>query len=175
MSFEAAVARPTMAGPVARTLRCLASQGLSSSRSGSLAGLLRLAQPRRPATLGLGLRTAQPGAFGSSRTVTAAASAATAADVATKPQQDAAAAAAAASGNGAFQSSAYPFTEIEAKWQAFWDEHKTFRTPDIHELDTSKPKFYALDMFPYPRCKWTAAVAHPALCTAVGCALCSCG
>ncbi|EFN59055.1 hypothetical protein CHLNCDRAFT_55974 [Chlorella variabilis] len=39
---------------------------------------------------------------------------------------------------------------IEAKWQAFWEEHQTFRTPEFHELDTSKPKFYALDMFPYP-------------------------
>lgn len=45
---------------------------------------------------------------------------------------------------------AYPFTEIEAKWQAFWEEHQTFRTPDFKDLDTTKPKFYALDMFPYP-------------------------
>ncbi|KAI3433717.1 hypothetical protein D9Q98_003525 [Chlorella vulgaris] len=49
-----------------------------------------------------------------------------------------------------YQSAAYPFTEIEAKWQAFWEQHKTFRTPDFKDLDTSKPKFYALDMFPYP-------------------------
>ena len=63
-----------------------------------------------------------------------------------------AAAAAAATAGRPYQSQAYPFTEIEAKWQAFWEEHKTFRTPDFHELDTSKPKFYALDMFPYPRC-----------------------
>ncbi|MGM1046620.1 leucyl-tRNA synthetase [Paenibacillus uliginis N3/975] len=35
---------------------------------------------------------------------------------------------------------------IEPKWQQYWDEHKTFKT---HE-DQSKPKFYALDMFPYP-------------------------
>ena len=49
------------------------------------------------------------------------------------------------------RSSAYPFSEIEAKWQAHWEEHQTFRTPEFHELDTSKPKFYALDMFPYPR------------------------
>ncbi|UNK20014.1 leucine--tRNA ligase [Paenibacillus sp. N3/727] len=35
---------------------------------------------------------------------------------------------------------------IEPKWQQYWDEHKTFKT---HE-DPSKPKFYALDMFPYP-------------------------
>ncbi|CAA7402181.1 unnamed protein product [Spirodela intermedia] len=42
----------------------------------------------------------------------------------------------------------YPFDEIESKWQRYWEEHKTFRTPD--EVDTSKPKFYCLDMFPYP-------------------------
>jgi len=44
----------------------------------------------------------------------------------------------------------YPFPEIEAKWQKYWADNKTFRTPDIKDLDTSKPKFYALDMFPYP-------------------------
>ena len=36
---------------------------------------------------------------------------------------------------------------IEPKWQKFWEEHQTFRT-DV--WDFSKPKFYALDMFPYP-------------------------
>ncbi|PFZ11058.1 leucine--tRNA ligase [Bacillus pseudomycoides] len=36
--------------------------------------------------------------------------------------------------------------EIEKKWQVYWEENKTFRTPD----ETEKPKFYALDMFPYP-------------------------
>ncbi|GJP73364.1 hypothetical protein CLOP_g4089 [Closterium sp. NIES-67] len=46
------------------------------------------------------------------------------------------------------QSSAYPFTEIEGKWQAHWEERQTFRTPD--DVDTSKPKYYVLDMFPYP-------------------------
>ena len=40
----------------------------------------------------------------------------------------------------------YNFTEIEKKWQNYWDEHKTFYT-DV--WDFSKPKFYALDMFPY--------------------------
>jgi leucyl-tRNA synthetase len=35
---------------------------------------------------------------------------------------------------------------VEARWQRFWDEHKTFRTPDT----SPKPKFYILDMFPYP-------------------------
>ena len=43
---------------------------------------------------------------------------------------------------------AYPFKEIEKKWQTYWDEHKTFRTPD--RIDTSKPKYYVLDMYPYP-------------------------
>ncbi len=36
--------------------------------------------------------------------------------------------------------------EIEPKWQGYWEENKTFKTED----ETSKPKFYALDMFPYP-------------------------
>ncbi|MGO4788145.1 leucine--tRNA ligase [Paenibacillus sp. 2KB_20] len=35
---------------------------------------------------------------------------------------------------------------IEPKWQQYWDENKTFKTEDT----SSKPKFYALDMFPYP-------------------------
>ena len=36
---------------------------------------------------------------------------------------------------------------IEPKWQKFWEDHQTFRT-DV--WDFSRPKFYALDMFPYP-------------------------
>ncbi|MBL7966462.1 MAG: leucine--tRNA ligase [Prolixibacteraceae bacterium] len=40
----------------------------------------------------------------------------------------------------------YKFWEIEPKWQQFWEEHKTFKT----ENDFSKPKYYVLDMFPYP-------------------------
>ena len=42
----------------------------------------------------------------------------------------------------------YPFQSIEAKWQSFWDARKTFRTPE--KPDATRPKFYALDMFPYP-------------------------
>jgi len=42
----------------------------------------------------------------------------------------------------------YPFKDIEAKWQRYWEEQRTFRTPD--DVDTSKPKYYVLDMFPYP-------------------------
>ena len=48
------------------------------------------------------------------------------------------------------QSTAYPFTAIEEKWRRYWEDNQTFRTPDFKDLDTSKPKFYALDMFPYP-------------------------
>ena len=41
----------------------------------------------------------------------------------------------------------YNFREIEQKWQDYWDENKTFYTG---VWDFSKPKYYALDMFPYP-------------------------
>jgi leucyl-tRNA synthetase len=46
----------------------------------------------------------------------------------------------------------FPFDEFEPKWQARWDAEKTFRTPNPGEadFDASKPKFYVLDMFPYP-------------------------
>ncbi|MBQ9345212.1 MAG: leucine--tRNA ligase [Kiritimatiellae bacterium] len=43
---------------------------------------------------------------------------------------------------------AYPHGEIEAKWQQYWDEHQTFRTPE--RPTPGKPKKYILDMFPYP-------------------------
>jgi leucyl-tRNA synthetase len=43
---------------------------------------------------------------------------------------------------------AYPFKDVEAKWQAQWESQATFRTPA--KVDTSKPKYYVLDMFPYP-------------------------
>src|SRR5947209_15375931 len=35
---------------------------------------------------------------------------------------------------------------VEPRWQRYWDEHQTFRTPDTSD----KPKYYILDMFPYP-------------------------
>ena len=41
----------------------------------------------------------------------------------------------------------YNFNEIEKKWQDYWDKNETFKT-DV--WDFSKPKYYALDMFPYP-------------------------
>ena len=40
----------------------------------------------------------------------------------------------------------YKFNEIEAKWQKYWAEHKTFSA----KTDPSMPKYYVLDMFPYP-------------------------
>ncbi len=40
----------------------------------------------------------------------------------------------------------YNFKEIEARWQKYWAENKTFKA----EEDDSKPKYYVLDMFPYP-------------------------
>ena len=42
--------------------------------------------------------------------------------------------------------SEYDFSAIERKWQRYWLEHKTFRTDDA----APGPKFYCLDMFPYP-------------------------
>ena len=41
----------------------------------------------------------------------------------------------------------YNAAEIEKKWQKYWEEHETFKT-DV--WDFSRPKYYALDMFPYP-------------------------
>ena len=40
----------------------------------------------------------------------------------------------------------YNFNEIEAKWQKYWSENQTFKA----ENQSDKPKYYVLDMFPYP-------------------------
>ena len=40
----------------------------------------------------------------------------------------------------------YDFLKIEPHWQTFWEENRTFQSTD----DSSKPKYYVLDMFPYP-------------------------
>ena len=48
------------------------------------------------------------------------------------------------SGDGARHD--YDFKAIEAKWQKYWDEHQTFKTVERPE----QPKYYILDMFPYP-------------------------
>ena len=41
---------------------------------------------------------------------------------------------------------AYDYHSIEKKWQAFWEKNKTFKT----DISSVKPKYYLLDMFPYP-------------------------
>ena len=40
----------------------------------------------------------------------------------------------------------YNFKHIETKWQKLWEQRKTYQV----EVDNSRPKFYVLDMFPYP-------------------------
>jgi leucyl-tRNA synthetase len=46
----------------------------------------------------------------------------------------------------------YPFPDFEPKWQQIWDEQKTFgiANPGEPGFDPAKPKFYVMDMFPYP-------------------------
>ncbi len=52
---------------------------------------------------------------------------------------------------------AYNFNKIEKKWQHFWQQNKTFKAEDC---DASKPKYYVLDMFPYPSAQGLH-VGHP--------------
>ena len=40
----------------------------------------------------------------------------------------------------------YRHKDIEQRWQQYWKENNTYKT----EIDNDKPKFYVLDMFPYP-------------------------
>ena len=46
----------------------------------------------------------------------------------------------------------YPFDQFEPKWQSYWSENKTYGTPSPGDegFDASKPKYFILDMFPYP-------------------------
>ncbi len=46
----------------------------------------------------------------------------------------------------------YPFDQIEPKWQTLWDERRAYRTSNPGEpgFDPARPKYYILDMFPYP-------------------------
>ena len=46
----------------------------------------------------------------------------------------------------------YPFSDFESKWQQRWAETEAYRMPNPGEanFDASKPKYYVLDMFPYP-------------------------
>ena len=49
-------------------------------------------------------------------------------------------------------SKAYPFSEFEPRWQAVWESERTFRAPNPGDagFDPTRPKYYVLDMFPYP-------------------------
>src|SRR5215218_3022309 len=40
----------------------------------------------------------------------------------------------------------YNFNQIEKKWQQYWNQHQTFKV----NIDPNRPKYYVLDMFPYP-------------------------
>ncbi|KAF8822839.1 leucyl-tRna synthetase (LeuRS2), partial [Cardiosporidium cionae] len=51
-------------------------------------------------------------------------------------------------GNISCSDTFYPFSTIESKWQEVWDEKQMYKTPV--EKFPKKPKFYVLDMFPYP-------------------------
>ena len=51
----------------------------------------------------------------------------------------------------------YNFKEIEQKWQKYWQENRTFAAKDC---DSSRPKYYVLDMFPYPSAEGLH-VGHP--------------
>jgi leucyl-tRNA synthetase len=46
----------------------------------------------------------------------------------------------------------YPFDQLEPKWQALWEERRAFHAPNPGEpgFDPARPKYYVLDMFPYP-------------------------
>jgi leucyl-tRNA synthetase len=46
----------------------------------------------------------------------------------------------------------FPFPEFEPKWQQHWEQNNTFHAPNPNEpgFDPEKPKYYVLDMFPYP-------------------------
>ena len=46
----------------------------------------------------------------------------------------------------------YPFDQLEPKWQALWEERRPFHAPNPGDpgFDPARPKYYVLDMFPYP-------------------------
>ncbi len=44
----------------------------------------------------------------------------------------------------------YPFSEFEPKWQRFWEENQSFHSANPGEAGADLPKYYVLDMFPYP-------------------------
>lgn len=107
-----------------RGLRCVAARGGAPSRPG---GRAAAPEPRKRAAAFL------PAAAAAAATTEAAAGEAEA-----------------SAGSGGGGGGGYPFADIEQRWQAHWEANRTFATPALSELDASKPKYYALDMFPYP-------------------------
>ena len=45
-----------------------------------------------------------------------------------------------------YESDMVDYKSIEEKWRKYWTEHEVYKV----QTDTSKPKYYVLDMFPYP-------------------------
>lgn len=124
-------------------------QGRASQQSSAMIGrgLTRLARPAQGFAAS-GLRPSGAGGFVAGKAMQQRPSSWWR-TMAVDTRLEAAAPAAAADEAVEGKSSAYPFAAIEAKWQEYWEQNQTFRTPD--EIDTSKPKYYVLDMFPYPR------------------------
>ncbi len=54
----------------------------------------------------------------------------------------------------------YNHKEIEKKWQYYWEKTRTFKVRTVTEQSIKKPKYYCLDMFPYPSWAWLH-VGHP--------------
>ncbi|MFZ5806672.1 MAG: leucine--tRNA ligase [Verrucomicrobiota bacterium] len=44
----------------------------------------------------------------------------------------------------------YPFNEFEPKWQSYWAQNKSFKAANPDESGAEKPKYFVMDMFPYP-------------------------
>jgi len=143
--------RPSAASCAARPAAAMAARGVLAAGRGRLGAAVasawgtRGAGPAGTAAPGVPLRRLAPlVSSGITTTTTAAASSRGGTRVRAVADGGVAEAGAEVRKDGG-----YPFADIEARWQKHWADNKTFKTPDM--IDTTKPKFYALDMFPYPR------------------------